>query len=93
VQEQQALIILQKIIQRLIIKATLIKIACQIKTLQRLAIAHLLLQEVVQAVALLEVADLLAAEDQKVAAANNHAKKINAGLNDINIILNSFTKM
>jgi hypothetical protein len=31
-------------------------------------------------------ADLLVAAEQEVAAAINHAKKINAGLNDINII-------
>jgi hypothetical protein len=75
VQERQALIILQKIIQRLIIiQATLTKIAHLTAIPQRLAILHLLLQELVQAVALLEVADLLAAEEQKVAAAINHHK-------------------
>jgi hypothetical protein len=83
--ERQALIILQKIILRLIL-ITLIKIAHLIGAPLALVIQHQLLQEVVQAVALLEVADLLAAEDQKVAAANNHAKKINAGLNDIHIV-------
>jgi hypothetical protein len=37
-------------------------------------------------VAVLVVADLLAAAEQEAAAAINHAKKINAGLNDIHII-------
>jgi hypothetical protein len=86
VQEQQVLIILQKIIQHLIILTTLIKITHPTEAPQVLAIAHLLLQEVVQVVALLVAADLLAAAEQEVAAAINHAKKINAGLNDISII-------
>jgi hypothetical protein len=75
VQEQQALIILQKIIQPLIIiQATLIKIARQIKTPQRLAIAHQLLLEVDLAVVHQEVADLLVAAEQEVVVAINHHK-------------------
>ena len=83
--ERQALIILQKIILRLIL-ITLIKIAHLTGAPLALVIQHQLLQEVVQAVALLVAADLLAAAEQEVAAAINHAKKINAGLNDISII-------
>ena len=83
-QEQQVLIIHQKIIQHLIILTTLITHPTEVPL--ALAIQHLLLQEVVQVVAVLVVADLLAAAEQEAAAAINHAKKINAGLNDIHII-------
>jgi hypothetical protein len=75
VQEQQALIILQKIIQhQIIIQATHIKIARQLKTPQRLAIAHQLLLEVDLAVVHQEVVDLLVAEEQKQVVAINQYK-------------------
>jgi len=84
VQEQQALIILQKIIQHQIILATLIKIAHLTEIAQALAIQRLLPQEVVQRLALLEVVDLLAAEDQERVVVNNGRK--NARLNNSIIV-------
>jgi hypothetical protein len=75
VQEQQVLIILQKIIQHLIILTTLIKIAHPTEAPQVLAIAHLLLQEVDLVVVHQEVADLLVAAEQEVVVAINPPKK------------------
>jgi hypothetical protein len=83
VQEQQALIILQKIMLRLIIQATLIKIAHLIKSPQRLAIMLQLLLEADLAVVHQEVADLLAVEEQKQVVAINHHK--NSSLKSSNI--------
>ena len=80
-QEQQALIILQKIIQHQIIQATLIKIAHEV--IQVLAIQRLLPQEVAQRLALV-VVDLLAVEEQERVVVNNGRK--NARLNNSIIV-------